>query len=213
MSTSKNEQLSTLSNTGLEGNVKNFSKKDFCNYIVGLRNKLEELESYRFISKRVEFLERNVINQMQYNRRESIEISGLDKIQNSDLERTTVGILADIGVGKIESWQVQVCHRLKNPKNMVIKFVCRKHAALALHNRKKLRNLDTNKHGLDWMQKFSSTKTYADPLNSSTTKFARLTKTKISLTLIYGRETCQSSWMKIVRLLISSILMISLILV
>ena len=212
MSTSKNEQLSTLSNTELEGNVKNFSKKDFCSYSVGLRNKLEELESYRFISKRVEFLERNVINQMQYNRRESIEISGLDKIQNSDLERTTVGILADIGVGKIESWQVQACHRLKNPKNVVIKFVCRKHAALALHNRKKLRNLDTNKHGLHRDAKVFINENLC-PLNSSTTKFARLTKTKISHTLIYGRDTCQSSWVKIVRLLISSILMIPLILV
>ena len=74
---------------------------------------------------------------MQYNRRESIEISGLDKINNNDLEKTIVGILEDIGVGKIESWQVQACHRFKNPKNVIIKFVSRKHAALAIHNRKK----------------------------------------------------------------------------
>ena len=127
MSTTKNDQLNTLSNEELEGNVKTFSKKDFCNYIVGLRNKLDELESYRLISKRVELLERNLISHMQYNRRESIEISGLDKFNNNDLEKTTVGILEDIGVGKIESWQVQACHRLKNPKNVIIKFVSRKH--------------------------------------------------------------------------------------
>ena len=149
MSTSKNDQLNTLSNEELEGNVKMFSKKDFCNYIVGLRNKLEELESYRLISKRVELLERNLTSHMQYNRRESIEISGLDKINNNDLEKTIVGILEDIGVGKIESWQVQACHRLKNPKNVIIKFVSRKHAALAIHNRKKLMNLDNEKHGLN----------------------------------------------------------------
>ena len=113
MSTSKNDQLNTLSNEELEGNVKKNSKKDFCNYIVGLRNTLEELESYRLILKRVELLERNLISHMQYNRRESIEISGLDKINNNDLEKTTVGILEDIGVGKIESWQVQACHRLQ----------------------------------------------------------------------------------------------------
>ena len=138
-----------MSNEELEGNVKKFSKKDVCNYIVGLRNKLEELESYRLISKRVKLLERNLISHMQYNRRESIKISGLDKINNNDLEKTTVGILEDIGVGKIESWQVQACHRLKNPKNVIIKFVSRKHAALAIHNRKKLMNLDNEKHGLN----------------------------------------------------------------
>ena len=148
-SSNKSELLNTLANDELEGNSKNFSKKDYCSYIVGLRNKLEELESYRLISKRVEILERNLLQNMQYNRRESIEISGLDKVINANLEKTTVGILEDIGVGKIESWQVHTCHRLKNPETAIIKFVSRKHAALAIHNRKKLKNLDTSKHGLN----------------------------------------------------------------
>ena len=85
---------------------------------------------------------------MQYNRRESIEISGSDKVSYGNLEQTTVSILEDIGVVKIESWQVQACHRLKNPKTVIIIFVSRKHAALAIHSRKKLKELDTRKHGL-----------------------------------------------------------------
>ena len=51
------ELLNTFTNDELEGNSKNFSKKDYCNYIVGL-------ESYRIISKRVELLERNLIHNM-----------------------------------------------------------------------------------------------------------------------------------------------------
>ena len=47
----KFELLNTLTNDELERNSKNFSKKDYCNNIVGLGNKLEELESYKIISK------------------------------------------------------------------------------------------------------------------------------------------------------------------
>ena len=49
-----------------------------------------------------------------------MEISGLDKVSNDNLEQTTVSTLEDIGFGKIESWQVQACHRLKNPKTVII---------------------------------------------------------------------------------------------
>ena len=79
--------FNTLANDELEENIKNFSTKEYFTYIIGLRNKLEELESYRIISRRVEFLERNLINNMQYNRKESIEISCLEKVNNNnDLE-------------------------------------------------------------------------------------------------------------------------------
>ena len=67
---------------------------------------------------------------------------------NNKLEETTVSILEDIAVGKIEPWQVHACHRLKNPNKTIIRFIRRKYAALALHNRKELRNLDKAKHGL-----------------------------------------------------------------
>ena len=196
----------------MEGNVKKISKKD-CNYIVGLRNKLEELESYRLISKRVELLEGNLTSHMQYNRRESIEISGLDKINNNDQEKTIVGILEDIGVGKIESWQVQACHRLKNPKNVIIKFVSRKHAALAIHNRKKLMNLDNEKHGLNRDAKIFINENLCRPLKflhykvrqaykNKKISYFNLWKGKLSVKLGANSE-----------ILISSILMISLILI
>ena len=68
---------------------------------------------------------------------------GLRKVVNNKLKETTVPIIEDIGVGKkIEPWQVHACHRLKNPNKTIIRFISSKFAALALHNRNKLRKLD-----------------------------------------------------------------------
>ena len=53
---------------------KDFNKDHLVSYIQHLRTKIEELESYKLIAKRVEILERSHLISMQYNRRESIEI-------------------------------------------------------------------------------------------------------------------------------------------
>ena len=77
-----------------------------------------------------------MIENMLYNRCESIELMGLGKVVNK-LEVTIVSILEDIGVGKVELWQVNVYRQLKNSNKTIIHFVRRKNTALALHNRKK----------------------------------------------------------------------------
>ena len=89
-----------------------------------------------------------MIEYMQYNRHGSIELKGLGKVVNNKLDETTISNFEDIGVGKIEPWQVHAYHRLKTLNKTIIGFISRKFAALALHNRKKLRNLDKAKHGL-----------------------------------------------------------------
>ena len=57
-----------------------------------VRSRVEELESYSIITKRVEMLvERSHMNHVQYNRRESIEIDGIPtSVCDEDLENTTL---------------------------------------------------------------------------------------------------------------------------
>ena len=75
---------------------------------------------------------------------ESIEFTGLGKVVNNKLEETTVSILQDIGVGKIEPSQVYACHRPKNPNKTIIRFISRKYAALTPHGLKENVNVFIN---------------------------------------------------------------------
>ena len=128
---------------------KNSNKDELCGYIQLLREKVEELESYKIISDRVKQLEKSHLKSLQYTRRESIEICGLpESIDDKKLEETCINILDDIGCGIINESQIHACHRLKNRKKTIIRFVNRKHANLALHNRKELAKLDREKYGL-----------------------------------------------------------------
>ena len=121
-----------------------FNKESLVGYITHLRSRIEELESYQLISRRIELLERSDFKNLQYGRRESIEIAGIPETVD-DFERKSIAILNSIGVDKIEWWQV---HRLKNRKNTVIRFTTRKFADSALHNRSKLKESDKTKIGL-----------------------------------------------------------------
>ena len=98
--------------------LQKFNKEDLTNYVNHLRDKVDELQSYQLIAKRVEMLERSHILSLQYNRRESLEIYGIpENICDKDLESKALNILTEIGVTKIQHWQVHACHRLKNKKN------------------------------------------------------------------------------------------------
>ena len=129
--------------------LKKSNKDDLCTLIVFLRGKVEELESYQLVSKRVQLLEKTLVSSMQYSRRESIEIHGLpETIKDEELEGKCLGVLEDIGCGKIDSSQVHACHRLKNKNNTIIRFVNRKFADKALHNKSKLKNINREKYGV-----------------------------------------------------------------
>ena len=124
------------------------NKKELTGLVSYLKGKLEELESYRMIEKRVRFLESNLIENMQYTRRESIEIHGIpESVKDDKLEEKVVDVLEEIGCGRVKSYRIHACHRLKNRTKTVIRFVSRKNADLALHHRGKLKDFDAVKHG------------------------------------------------------------------
>ena len=119
-----------------------YNKDNLVQYIQYLRNRNEELESYKLISQRVEMLERSQVRHLQYNRRESIEIHGIpENVKDDALEKSAVNILESIGVKNIKPYQIHACHRLKNKRNTVIRFTTRKFADGALHHRKHLREV------------------------------------------------------------------------
>ena len=129
--------------------LKQSNKEDLLAYISLLRGKVEELQSYQLISTRVSLLERSHVNSLQYNRRESVEISGVpEAVSDGNLETYCLDVLEEIGCGEIDKMDVHACHRLKNRKNTIIRFVNRKHANLALHNKKKLKSIDRTKYKL-----------------------------------------------------------------
>ena len=95
------------------------------------------------LPKQVERLQRSHVRSLQYNRRESVELSGIpESIGQENLEGTCVGILNEIGCVNVTERDIHTCHRLKNKKNVIIRFVNRKDADLALHNRGKLKDID-----------------------------------------------------------------------
>ena len=128
--------------------LKKYNKDDLVGYIRKLENRVDELESYSLIAKRVELLERSYFQSVQYNRRDSLEIAGIPgNVDDKNLESTTLAILEEIGVGKVESGEVYACHRMKNKKNTIIKFTSRKSADTALYKRKNLKDMNMNKFG------------------------------------------------------------------
>ena len=88
---------------------KDFNKDSLVGYIQHLRGRVEELEAYRIIAKRVG--------------RDSIEIAGIpESINDKYLENKSLQILGSIGVDKVEPCQVHACHRLKNKRNTITNY-------------------------------------------------------------------------------------------
>ena len=87
-----------------------------------------------------EAIEKDLLNYMQYNRRENIELIGLpDNIPDNKIEEVVLSILRRIDVN-INHYDIAACHRLKTRTNgsfnVIIRFINRKHAKLCLSNRK-----------------------------------------------------------------------------
>ena len=87
-------------------------------------------------------LERDLIQFMQYNRRENVEIVGLpESIPDNRLEETVVDILGRIGVS-LSHYDIVGCHRLKNRKsgfsNVIVRFLNRKHVKEVFACKRKL---------------------------------------------------------------------------
>ena len=159
--------------------LKKSNKDELCNFISILRAKVEELESYQLVSKRVQLLERNIVSHMQYNRRESVEIHGFpEAITEDKLEEKSRDLLEEIGCGKVKSSQIHACHRLKNKYVTIIRFVNRKVADRALHNRAKLKNIDHEKYNLDQNNKLFINESLCRPMQFLSYKVRSAYKTK-----------------------------------
>ena len=145
--------------------LKKSNKDELCNFITILRSKFEELQSYQMVAKRVQLLEKNIVSHMQYNRRESVEIHGFpETITDRNLEEKSKELLEEIGCGKIKSSQIHACHRMKNKNVTIIRFVNRKTADNALHNRAKLKNIDRKKYNLEQDKKLYINESLCRPM-------------------------------------------------
>ena len=113
------------------------SKQELIDIINNLQTEnaaLKVMQSYiQTQNERLERLEKSHYQNLQYQRRDTIEIAGIpDTIQQRDLEGEVVKIYEAAKVlvdgYKLASWQIQACHRIGKKGNTIVKFVNRKHA-------------------------------------------------------------------------------------
>ena len=83
----------------------------------------------------------------QYGRRENLQIKGIpNNIKHKELEPLVIKILSELGV-KVQHYDIVACHRLhqrnkSKPADTIVRFLNRKHCAMAYKNKKVLREKD-----------------------------------------------------------------------
>ena len=121
-----------------------------------LSSKLAQVESSLLVTKtvnnellkRVTSLERGLHSQKRCSRRECLEVVGIpSSINDKNLQSTVCSILGDIDL-VCDSNDIEHCHRIKGDKT-IIKFSCRRKSSEVLNKKKKLKNLDIGKYGLN----------------------------------------------------------------
>ena len=91
-----------------------------------------------FLIERMTQLERNNLNNDQYNRRETLEINPMSShIRDDLLEQSVCQALSLTGIW-VEQNDMQACHRMKKKDQVMIKFKCRKQKHRVHSNRKSL---------------------------------------------------------------------------
>ena len=84
----------------------------------------------------------------QYSRRECLEVVGIpSSVDDKNLQCTVCSILGDIDV-VCDSNDIEDCHRIKGDRTKN-KFSSRRKSSEVLNKKKKLRNLDIGKYGLN----------------------------------------------------------------
>ena len=100
--------------------------------------KIEENMDYIY------FLEREVARLDQYGRRENIEMIGIpNSVKDGDLEVNVLRILHQIGLPRIQHYNIAACHRLNTKdrfgnKNTIVRFINLKDSISCLKNKKNL---------------------------------------------------------------------------
>ena len=90
--------------------------------------------------ERITQLERNNLNNAQYNKTETLEINPVPSdIADDVLEQSVCQVLSLTGTS-VEPDDLQACHRIRKKGRVIIKFKCRKQKHRVLVNRKTLQN-------------------------------------------------------------------------
>ena len=88
--------------------------------------------------ERMTQLERNNLNNAQYNRRDTLEINPVPSdIADDILEQSVCQALSLTGIS-VEPDDLQACHRMRKKDRVIIKFKCRKQKHRVLLNRRTL---------------------------------------------------------------------------
>ena len=91
----------------------------------------------RLLTERVVQLERNVVTNAQYHRRELVEVNPiLPPISDEELEVSICKALSLTGY-EVKPNNLQACHRLKKKESVIVKFKCRKFKQKVLVSGKK----------------------------------------------------------------------------
>ena len=118
---------------------------------LAVQSENEELKKMQaFITKqneRIERLERSHYSNLQYQRRDTVEITGIpDSVTQNELKNEVVKIFEAANVivdgDLLEKNQIQACHRIGKKGVTICKFVNRKYANGGLFNGKNLKNKD-----------------------------------------------------------------------
>ena len=129
-------------------NLSEFTKEELINLVLKLRNENSTLKDDKaFIertNKRLENLEREQNLSLQYNRRDSVEITGIPgNIENADLEDEVIKVFnkAKVVVNgvKLDKAQFQGCHRVGEKGKVILKTLNRKYAVESLYCSKNLK--------------------------------------------------------------------------
>ena len=129
-------------------NLNSLTKKELIELINGLRTEnsvLKELQTYMNQSnERLEKLEREQNRHIQYQMRDTIEISGIPtSVKQNDLEGEVLKIFETAGVEvngyKLDYYHIQACHRIGKKGVTICKFVNRKFANNAIYSGKNLK--------------------------------------------------------------------------
>ena len=108
----------------------------------------------------VDKVERDLMQFMQYNRRENVEIIGVPEyIPDCEIESFVIDIFGRIGVN-ISHYDIAGCHRLTNRKaessNVIVRFICRQHVQEIFTNKKKLRYAVPEVKGLFIVERYKN---------------------------------------------------------
>ena len=140
----------------VEANLNGLNKKELIDLVKNLRTENVALKAMQEFMKqsndRLERLEREQNRHIQYQRRNTVEISGIPTaVKQDELEKEVCRIFDVAGVQvnghKLDPFQIQACHRIGRKGNTICQFVNRKYAYEGIYNGKNLK--DKNLFGED----------------------------------------------------------------